>query len=198
MIATLSGTLTHKFLDHIIVDVNGIGYRVHVPLSTFYELPELNARVNLNIHTHVREDLIHLYGFYSMQEKEMFLRLIDIAGVGPKLALGILSGITAADLRAAIWAGDITRLNRIKGVGKKTAQRIVIELKDKLNKAETDLALPTLSGDSPDKIADTVSALLNLGYTLKESEDAVKRTVRDNGDDLSLEELIRKSLKALI
>lgn len=199
MIATLRGTLTHKTLDYVILNVNGVGYRVHVSLSTFSELPELNSEVDLNIHTYVREDLIHLYGFYTLQEKEMFLRLIEVSGVGPKLALSILSGIAAPDLKAAIWTGDLNRLNQVKGVGKKTAQRIVVDLKDKLQKEEP-VPLESMQSDvSQGVVSDTVSALVNLGYTLKESEKAVSRIMRDDGEqEHTLEELLRKSLKTLM
>ena len=116
MIAFLCGILIHKSPEHVVINVNGVGYRVHVPLSTFYDLGEINEEVCLNIHTHVREDLIHLYGFLTTLEKDMFLRLIEVTKIGPKLALSILSGIPAEDLRSAIWSGDVERLSCIKGV----------------------------------------------------------------------------------
>jgi holliday junction DNA helicase RuvA len=200
MIAFLCGILIQKSPEHVVINVNGVGYRVHVPLSTFYDLGDINEEVCLNIHTHVREDLIHLYGFLSTLEKDMFLRLIEVTKIGPKLALSILSGIPAEDLRSAIWAGDVGRLGCIKGVGKKTSERIVMELRDKLRGAES--AFPAVTGygrTESDVMGDAISALMNLGYNQKEADAAIKRLAKDGqGEDLSLENLIKEALKKLM
>lgn len=200
MIAFLCGILIHKSPEHVVINVNGVGYRVHVPLSTFYDLGEINEEVCLNIHTHVREDLIHLYGFLTTLEKDMFLRLIEVTKIGPKLALSILSGIPAEDLRSAIWSGDVERLSCIKGVGKKTSERIVVELRDKLRAAEP--VFPVVTGygrTESDVMGDAISALMNLGYNQKEADAAIKRVAKDGqGGDLSLENLIKEALKNLM
>ncbi len=200
MIASLRGVLAYKSPEYIILDVNGVGYRVQVPLSTFYDLPDVEERVGLNIHTHVREDLIHLYGFLTLNEKAMFCRLLDVSGIGPKLALNILSGISADEMRNAIWAGNLARLQSIKGVGKRTAERIIVELRDKLKHEEpfppgADRGAEGVS----DPMEDAVSALLNLGYTNKEAEAAVRKAVRElEGTDPGLERLIKQALKVLL
>jgi Holliday junction DNA helicase RuvA len=200
MIASLQGKLIHKSPGYVVINVNGVGYRVHVPLTTFYELPDLHQEVLLNIYTHVREDCLHLFGFLSHQEKVMFLRLIEVAGIGPKLAVNILSGITAEDLRSAIWAGDINRLNCVRGVGKKIAERIVVELRDKLKDDMIRIEPVTGStGDSGEIMRDALSALLNLGYRPKEAEQAVKSAVQQASDPLpTLENVIRNALKLLV
>jgi Holliday junction DNA helicase RuvA len=199
MIASLQGILIHKSPEHLIINVNGVGYQVHVSLTTFCELPDLHQEVLLNIYTHVREDCIHLFGFISLQEKEMFMRLIEVAGIGPRLAVNILSGITAEDLRSAIWAGDITRLNSIRGVGKKIAERIVIELRDKL-KADM-IRIEPDSGSikgAEQMMRDALSALLNLGYRPKEAEEAVKRAFQQVTETPpTLGNVIRDALRLL-
>ena len=200
MIACLQGKLIYKSPEQVILNVNGVGYQVHVPLTTFYELPDLQQEVLLNIYTHVREDCIHLFGFLTSSEKEMFLRLIEVAGIGPKLAVNILSGIRAEELRSAIWTGDISRLNCVKGVGKKTAERIVVELKDKL-KDEMIQFEPVAGGkeDSGKVARDALSALANLGYRPREAEHAVRRALQQAKEaSPTLENIIREALKMLV
>src|SRR5687767_1169791 len=164
MIARLAGTLAQKTPGRIIVDVQGVGYDLHVPLSTFYVVGEPGAGVTLRIHTHVREDVIALYGFATPLEQDLFERLIAISGVGPKLALAVLSGIEPAELIRAVRTHDVARLTAIPGIGKKTAERIALELKDRLPAAAA--AGQTVAPAEPeDELrADLLSALLNLGY----------------------------------
>jgi Holliday junction DNA helicase RuvA len=173
MIAHLRGKLAQKAPARVIVDVNGVGYEVFVPLTTFSALPAAGADVSIDIHTHVREDLIALYGFSTGRERSIFEKLMTISGIGPKLAITILSGGSVEDLVGAIKRGDLARLTAIPGVGKKTAERIVLELKDKLQEFT----------DAPAKSpveADVLSALENLGYNRALSESALSRAA--NGD----------------
>ena len=165
MIASLRGRVLEKALGHVIVDVQGVGYGVRVPLSTFYEVGEPGADVALRIHTHVREDALLLYGFLTALEQQVFEHLITIGGIGPKLAIAVLSGIEPTELIAAVNRGDVARLTRVPGIGRKTSERIVLELKDKL----AALATPTLeaptSATHGDRLRDDLlSALQNLGY----------------------------------
>src|ERR1700716_386437 len=172
MIAQLRGTLADKRPNQILVDVGGVGYLVHIPVSTFYALGDLHSNVSLLIHTQVREDAISLYGFLSSREKHLFELLISASGVGPVLALKILSGMSVDDLIPAVRSGDLVRLTRIPGVGRKTAERIVVELGDKqaaVEPPETARRPAATSGTS----ADVVSALLNLGYEQHAAEQAV-------------------------
>ena len=162
MIALLRGELAYKSVDHVIVDTGGVGYRLFIPLSTFYALPD-TGQVRLLVHTHVREDALLLFGFATPAEREMFATLIGISGIGPKLALNILSHIPVADLQGAVLAGDIKRLSALPGIGKKTAERLVLELKDKLGPAIPAAAgqapLATQTGRAPaDPLADVLSA----------------------------------------
>ena len=176
MIARLSGTLADKTPGRMIVDVQGVGYDVQVPLSTFYVAGEPGDGVVLRIHTHVREDVIALYGFATALEQELFERLISISGIGPKLALAVLSGIEPPDLVRAIRAQDVARLTAIPGVGRKTAERIGLELKDRLPQAlqaAADTAKPEAGDDQ--LRADLLSALLNLGYQRVPAEKAIDK-----------------------
>jgi Holliday junction DNA helicase RuvA len=169
MIAALRGTLLSKSPVEVVIDVGGVGYRVQVPVSTFCRLGDDGSAVSLFVHTHVREDQISLFGFSSRTEKTLFERLLAVSGVGPRIALSILSGIEADELVRALTTSDIARLTRVPGVGKKTAERLALELKDKLR----DLAQPAESPSSADTgTADLVSALLNLGYSTAEAEKA--------------------------
>lgn len=195
MIAQLRGTLGDKRPNQVLVDVGGVGYLVHIPLSTFYSLGELHSNVTLLIHTQVREDAISLYGFLSAREKHLFELLISASGVGPVLALKILSGMNVDDLVPAVRSGDLPRLTRIPGVGRKTAERIVVELRDKLAAMESpeDARRPA----SPAGTAgDVVSALLNLGYDQHAAEKAVERAGAKAGSE-SFEDLLRGSLQQL-
>ena len=176
MIAALSGRLAEKAPNRIIVDVGGVGYDVAVPLSTYYKLGEAGSDVTLRVHTHVREDTLALYGFSTALELQIFERLIGVSGIGPKLALAVLSGIEVADLVRAVHAGDVGRLTAIPGIGKKTAERIGLELKDKLPPGIVDeTAAGTGSGAPGGELRqDLLSALLNLGYHRPLAEKAVE------------------------
>ena len=195
MIASIKGILSYKSISHIIVDVQGIGYRIMVPLSTFYELPEIGQFVQLNIHTHVREDLINLFGFINPKEKEIFQLMVSISGIGPRLAINILSGISADDLTRAISAGNAGKLISVPGVGKKTAERMIVELKDRVVKIS---AVETVSEalDEPIK-KDAISALINLGYKSTMAHKAVDEAFEKCEEEITLELLLTESLKIL-
>src|SRR5256712_2725475 len=172
MIGHLRGRLLDKRVNQVLVDVGGVGYLVHIPLSTFYRLGELHDEVTLLTHTHLREDSIALYGFLTAREKHFFELLISASGVGPALALKILSGMSVEELVPAIRGGDLVRLTRIPGVGRKTAERIVVELKDKLETVAVAEEKPAASAGGTE--ADVVSALMNLGYDGRAAEKAVE------------------------
>ena len=194
MIAQLRGTLGDKRPNQVLVDVGGVGYLVHIPLSTFYALGDLHSNVTLLIHTQVREDAISLYGFLSSREKHLFELLISASGVGPVLALKILSGMSVDDLVPAIRAGDLARLTRIPGVGRKTAERMVVELRDKL--AAMEAPEPRQPVAASGVAGDVVSALLNLGYEQRAAEQAVERAGKNAAGD-SFEALLRAALQQL-
>jgi holliday junction DNA helicase RuvA len=197
MIAHLEGKIRHKSPDFIVIDVHGVGYRVHVSLSTYYDLPDPGQDVCLNIHTHVRDDALQLYGFRTLAEKEMFLMLTSISGIGPRLALNILSGITPEELRQVIYHENRGRLQSIPGVGKKTAERMILELRDKLKiKRDSPSKLETVSCESNVR-DDAFSALLNLGYRSAEAEKALQRVEAVDGERLPLPDLLKKALKLL-
>lgn len=197
MIALLTGQIAHKSPDHIIVDVNGVGYRVHIPFSTYYELPE-EGTVSLHIHTSVREDAIQLYGFRTRLEKSFFQLLIGVSGIGPRLARDILSNIQPGPLAQALRQSDIRILSAIPGIGKKTAERLILELKEKVGK----LDLSSVTTPEPQHIPedelldDVVSALLNLGY----KEPQVRKALAGLNPlpDASLEDLLKQALKLLM
>jgi Holliday junction DNA helicase RuvA len=195
VIAHLHGQLLRKNPQEVVVDVGGVGYRVAVPVSTFLRLGDLGARVTLRIHTHVREDALLLFGFLTSVEQELFEHLISVSGVGPKLAVNILSGIEAADLHAALKSSDLARLTRVPGVGKKTAERLVVELKDKLppvQATETETTAPAPGAERDDLL----SALTHLGYSRNEAERAVERAAKEN-PDARFEDLLRRSLQLM-
>jgi holliday junction DNA helicase RuvA len=195
MIGQLRGRLTDKRPNQVLVDVGGVGYLVQVPLSTFAALGELHTEVTLLIHTHVREDALSLYGFLSSREKHFFEVLLSASGVGPALALKILSGMSVEELVPAIRGNDLGRLTKIPGVGRKTAERMVVELKDKLDAVAVEETRPAPS--SPAGIeADVVSALVNLGYEARAAESAVADAKREAGA-ANFEKLLRASLQAL-
>ena len=196
MIAHLSGVLRDKQLQRLIVDVGGVGYDVVVPLSTMYAIGDTGATVNLRIHTHVREDALQLFGFSTALEQTLFERLISVSGIGPKVALAILSGIEPAELTRAIRSSDVARLTRIPGVGKKTAERVVLELKDRLPQptAAEPAAAP---GPDDDVRADLLSALVNLGYHRANVEKTVDKVLH-GAENRSFEPLLRETLKLLI
>jgi Holliday junction DNA helicase RuvA len=197
MICRLEGKLHQKSPDYVVIDVNGVGYCVHVPLSTFYELPDAGQITSLSIYTYVREDTLQLYGFRTMAEKEMFIHLITVNGIGPRLAVNILSGINADQLRQVVLQQDRARLQGIPGVGKKTAERIILELKDKLKgKSSADEHLVAVSLEV-DVYADAFSALLNLGYKSAEAERALKRAQMSMGESPGLSDLLREALRLM-
>jgi holliday junction DNA helicase RuvA len=198
MIAQLRGTLADKRPNQILVDVGGVGYLVHIPVSTFYALGDLHSNVTLLIHTQVREDAISLYGFLSSREKHLFELLISASGVGPVLALKILSGMSVDDLVPAVRAGDLVRLTRIPGVGKKTAERMVVELRDKLAAMET-RETARQPAAAVGAAADVISALLNLGYEERTAEQAVERASKHGAakSPESFESLLRAALQQL-
>ncbi len=178
MIGRLTGRVAAKTPDQVLLDVGGVGYQVHIPLSTFYELPDAEAPASLWIHTHVREDALALYGFLTERERTLFLLLLGVTGIGPRVALTVLSGIPPAELVAALRAQDVRRLVAVPGVGKKTAERMVLELAEKV---------ASLPGEAPAKAPaavaadDVVSALVNLGYRKAEAERAVEAAARAGG-----------------
>lgn len=197
MIALVRGALAYKSIDHVIIDVGGVGYRLFIPLSTFYALPD-TGEVSLFTHTHVREDALLLYGFLTGEERDMFVILIGISGIGPKLAVNILSHIPVGELKAAIAGGDIKRLSGLPGIGKKTAERLVLELKDKVGPIcqhptamKTDGKLAT-----DDVITDVISALVNLGY--KENQARKVLEAMELAPSISMEEVLKGALKVLI
>jgi Holliday junction DNA helicase RuvA len=197
MIALLRGTLAYKSSNHVIIDVGGVGYRLFIPLSTFYSLPE-TGEVSLFTHTHVREDALLLYGFLALEEKELFGILISISGIGPKLAVNILSHIPAKDLKRAIATGDIKRLSSLPGIGKKTAERLVLELKDKVGPVHDlpeadDVKSNTTAVDISN---DVISALINLGY--KENQARKVLESMELAPGLTMEEALKGALKVLI
>ncbi len=195
VIAQISGALAQKIPGEVIVDVGGVGYQIFIPLNVFYRLPEIGAPVQLQIYTHVREDALQLFGFNDLAEKQVFLLLIGVSGIGPKLAVNILSGIPAEELARALRQSDQARLLTIPGVGRKLAERMIVELKDKL------ATLPRAALESAEKepssqlLSDAVSALVNLGYKRADAEKSV-RDVLKRGTH-SLEGVLKESLRLL-
>ncbi len=201
MIAYLSGKLLEKDANLVIIDVGGVGYEVSIPLSTFYELGEIGSDVTLRVQTIVREDAFQLFGFKTLREKELFLLLISVSGIGPKSAITALSGMSADEIISAIRQNNLARLNSIPGVGKKTAERIVIELRDKITKLSViageemkSEGIPMSSGDAV--MDDAISALTNLGYNNAAAEKALNQAVQE-GTEMSVQKLLRRSLQLL-
>src|SRR6058998_785094 len=194
MIGQLRGRLAEKRPNQVLIDVGGVGYVVQVPLSAYAALGELHAEVTLLIHTHVREDALALYGFVSAREKHFFELLLGASGVGPSLALKILSGMSVEELVPAIRTGDVARLTKIPGVGRKTAERMVVELKDKLEAVT--VAEEKLPASKAGVEADVVSALTNLGYDGRTAESAVAEGQRSVGT-ASFEKLLKAALQEL-
>jgi Holliday junction DNA helicase RuvA len=194
VIAQISGKLAQKQPGEVVIDVGGVGYLVFIPLNVFYRLPDLGAPMSLQIHTHVREDSLQLFGFHDLAEKHVFLLLMGVSGIGPRLALNILSGIPAEELARALRNGDQVRLVSIPGVGKKLAERMIVELKDKFATYTPATVDSTAKSEaSSQKMQDAVSALINLGYKKLE----IEKTVRDvlKNDALSLEDVLRETLQ---
>jgi Holliday junction DNA helicase RuvA len=199
MIARLSGILIEKSVTQCVVDVHGVAYRVVIPLTTFYELSEIGQPVVIHIHTHVREDAIQLYGFHVQEEREVFELMISVSGIGPKLAINVLSGIAAGELIRAVTEEDLKRLTGIPGVGKKTAERMILELKDKMAK----IGRETLPGGTDTFKAsgqvkdDALSALVNLGYKGSAVKEVVDRIIREAQEPPSLDRLLKQALRVL-
>ena len=193
MIGRLAGKLQEKRPEGIVLDVGGVGYDVRVPLSTFLELPDEGKTLALWIHTYVREDALHLYGFLTREERAAFVLLLGISGVGPRVALALLSGLPVARFVQAIRRGDLAALRGVPGVGTKTAERILVDLRDKVDRLE---GLPEEEDDGVEDAA-CISALLNLGYPRATAEQAVHRAREELGDSAPLEGLIREALRAL-
>ena len=197
MIAQIRGRLIHKEPGSVVVEANGLGYRVFVSLTTFYEIPDLEQTVALHTHTHVREDAIQLFGFSTPLEKEMFQILIGVTGIGPKLALNILSGIAPGELLQSLDQRDMTRLQSVPGIGRKMAERMVVDLQEKARKIGTRIAVKPAGPRPMDGLAeDVISALLNLGYKKAQAEKAVEIVFRQ-GPDFTLEKALKESLKIL-
>ena len=204
MISHLSGTLLAKHATSVIVDVGGVGYEVTIPVTTFYDLGEPNSPVRLNVYTHVREDALQLFGFRTLRERELFTLLISVSGIGPKSAVAMLSGMSADEIVMAIRTNNYARLTSIPGVGRKTAERLVIELRDKM----TALSSPALeeelaAGATPSAAAsedalreEALSALLNLGFQKATAEKAITRALEEGGD-ITVELVLRRSLRTL-
>ncbi len=203
MIAHLSGTLLAKHATSVILDVGGVGYEVTIPVTTFYDLEEPGSAVRLRVYTHVREDVLQLFGFRTERERELFILLISVSGIGPKSGIAMLSGMSADEIVTAIRTNNLARLTSIPGVGKKTAERLVIELRDKM----AALSSPALDAElaagavgaapSEDSLReDTLSALINLGYQKALAEKAIMQAANEGGD-LSVELLLRRSLRHL-
>jgi Holliday junction DNA helicase RuvA len=200
VIAQLRGRLVSKEPGQIVVDVNGVGYQVFVPLSTYYQLPPVQQEVFLRVYTHVREDAIHLYGFHTPEERATFELLTGVSGIGPRLASNILSGISVEEFVPAILEGDLARLKAIPGVGRKTAERVILELKDKI--LEVPRARPVVAGRQPrserdQTVEDVVSALLNLGCSRKEATRAAEAARQDLETEADFERLVKQALKNL-
>ena len=202
MIAHLSGTLIQKQPNSVIIDVGGVGYELTVPLSTFYELPETGALVALRAYTYVREDALQLYGFKSEGEKKLFLLLTSVSGIGPRLAITLLSGLSAEDIVQSIRQNNLARLVSVPGVGKKTAERLVVELKDKVTSAAISAAVavtpePGMSGTHPSDLRDdVVSALVNLGYQRPQAERAAGDALKDE-PSATFESALKRALRTL-
>lgn len=206
MIGRLTGEAAECTPDHVLLDVSGVGYILRIPLSTYYRIVHAPESISLHVHTHVREDVLQLYGFFTVEERTLFQQLISISGVGPRIALAILSGIGAGELRSAVEQDDRARLQKIPGVGKKTAERLLLELRDKISRRR---GTTTAAGEVPEPgqaedesvQADAVSALVNLGYTRDQAERSV-RTAIDKLDpakgEATLEQVLKATLSRLV
>lgn len=198
MIAFITGRLRRKATDYLIVDVAGVGYQVQAPLSTYCNIPEAGAEVSLYIHTHLREDALSLFGFLTQDEKDMFLLLMGVSGIGPKLALAVLSSLSVPDLSCALQTSDDAKLCAIPGIGKKTAARMVLELKDRVTQlVASGVVSSSAAATLPADAEDVISALVNLGYKRPQAEEAVKK-VRQSRPGATVEVLIREALSLLL
>ena len=200
MIALISGKIVYKGISHVIVDVQGVGYRIFIPLTTFYELPETGQTITLHVHTNVKQDAINLFGFYTVQERDLFQLMISVSGIGPKMSMNILSGISAQELLRAISGGNVGKLVNVPGVGKKMAERLILELKEKVIKKM--MLEETPAADDQHKaneiiMEDALSALVNLGYKSNVARDALDKALRSSEEELGMDQLLKKTLKNL-
>ena len=199
MIVLLQGLLMDKTVEHAVIDVHGVGYQADIPLSTYYVLPGVGERVTLRTTLYVREDTMRLYGFAALEERSIFEMLITVSSIGPRLALNMLSSIPAVELQACIAQAEVPRLQTIPGIGRKTAERVVLELQEKITKLDvTPSGLPRDSVPSDEQVVgDVVSALLNLGYKRNEAQRAVQAARRERDERPEVETLLKDTLQKL-
>ena len=204
MIAHLSGTLLSKNPNSVIVDVSGVGYEVNIPVSTFYELEDTGTNVKLRIYTHVKEDALQLYGFKTARERELFINFISVSGIGPKIGIALLSGMSADELIASIKTNNLARLTLIPGVGKKTAERLIVDLREKMTalsaaqgEEDTGARTETADASTEDNVrSQALSGLMNLGYQRSAAEKAIDTALSEVGD-VSVESVLKRSLRKL-
>ena len=203
MIAHLSGTLLSKNPNSVIVDVSGVGYEVNIPVSTFYDLEDTGSNVKLRIYTHVKEDALQLYGFKTARERELFINFISVSGIGPKIGIALLSGMSADELIASIKTNNLARLTLIPGVGKKTAERLIVDLREKMTalsnaQVEESGVRPIAAEESTEDSvrSQALSGLMNLGYQRSAAEKAIDAALSEGGD-ISVESILKRSLRKL-
>lgn len=204
MIAHLSGTLLSKNPNSVIVDVSGVGYEVNIPVSTFYELEDTGTNVKLRIYTHVKEDALQLYGFKTARERELFINFISVSGIGPKIGIALLSGMSADELIASIKTNNLARLTLIPGVGKKTAERLIVDLREKMTALSASETQQDTGGrpevaeaSTEDSVrSQALSGLMNLGYQRSAAEKAIDAALSEGGD-VSVESVLKRSLRKL-
>jgi holliday junction DNA helicase RuvA len=200
MIALISGKIVYKGISHVVVDAHGVGYRIFIPLTTFYELPEAGQIITLHVHTHVKQDAINLFGFYTVQERDLFQLMLSVSGIGPKMSMNILSGISVQEMLRAISGGNLRKLISIPGLGKKLAERLILELKEKVVKKMMAEEMPAI--DNQQKIneiirEDVLSALINLGYKSNIAQDALDKVLYTSAKELAMDQLLKQTLKIL-
>jgi Holliday junction DNA helicase RuvA len=200
MIALISGKIVYKGISHVVIDAHGVGYRIFIPLTTFYELPEAGQIITLHVHTHVKQDAINLFGFYTVQERDLFQLMLSVSGIGPKMSMNILSGISVQEMLCAISSGDVRKLISIPGLGKKLAERLILELKEKVVKKMMAEEMPAI--DNQQKIneiirEDVLSALINLGYKSNMAQAALDKVLYTSAKELAMDQLLKKTLKIL-
>jgi Holliday junction DNA helicase, RuvA subunit len=200
MIALISGKIVYKGISHVVIDAHGVGYRIFIPLTTFYELPEAGQIITLHVHTHVKQDAINLFGFYTVQERDLFQLMLSVSGIGPKMSMNILSGISVQEMLRAISSGDVRKLISIPGLGKKLAERLILELKEKVVKKMMAEEMPAI--DNQQKIneiirEDVLSALINLGYKSNIAQAALDKVLYTSAKELAMDQLLKKTLKII-
>lgn len=197
MLSHLKGILHRKSPTEIVVDVNGVGYAVSIPLSTFEKLGDAGSTITILTHMHVREDILQLYGFATEPERELFRLLISVSGIGPKIAQGILSGAHVNELQKLIVDGNVAALTTIPGIGRKTAERLIVELKDKIGKLESAIATSAIAGSPAGIRAEALMALTSLGYNRAAAEKAIRDALQEfNGKEPTIQELLKQALKS--